>query len=238
MDSRLKNTYALRRTSRSRSNQNLKYLIITVLLIGFFATVGIQLLVKTSLFISGASKETLDQGSPNAILDAPEIYNLPDATNSAQLELSGVGTLETTLHIFVNGEETDTFQMSSEDFSASVSLQAGENEIYAQTEDVKNKKVKDSPLYKVLYINSKPNLTIGTPTDGQTIASQEVEVTGKTDQNVSIRIDNAPTVVASDGSFRQSVRLKEGENMITVEAFDIAGNSNKVELRITYQKED
>ena len=41
-----------------------------------------------------------------------------------------------------------------------------------------------------------------------------------------------------DGSFTYSARLKEGDNEISVEATDIAGNSETIVLKVRYEKDE
>lgn len=216
------------------------YLGLLVLLVIFFATVGIQLVINASLFISGVSKEdvsSLREETDRNILLAPELFDVPDATNSARIDVTGRATAETDITIYVNDEEVDSQTLEDDDFEASIPLELGENIIYVEVEDKESKKFKDSELYKVIYISGKPTLEISSPSNGSSTDKNETTIEGSTDAGVSLRINGSPVVVGTDGSFRKIVRLKEGENTIEIEAEDIAGNIESTSLDVRYEKD-
>lgn len=229
----------LRRSTKDQSKQNLMYLIILVLLIIFFATIGFKFVINASLWLSGNSKSedtAQDANTDPGLLLAPELYDTPDATNSAEIKVSGRGTVDTTLRIYVNDAVVDTVELKEEEFETMIPLENGENTIYLQTKDSKNKRSKDSEDYSVMVLREKPSLTIDSPKDGETVDKDAITVSGQTDQNVSVHINGAPVVVASSGSFKKEIRLKEGDNELTIRATDIAGNSETVEMKIRYEK--
>ena len=229
----------LRRNRKSNSQQNITYIVLLILLLIFFGTVGVQLIIKASLMISGVSKpESDDKADEQSYMSPPEIYAFPDATNSARLAISGRGTEKTDLIIYVNDEKVDTIALTSDDFATEISLKKGENTVYLESEDEKSKKIRSSDTYKILYLSGKPSLTIESPTPDQTFSTAETFVKGKTDTSVAIRINGSPAVVSVDGSFTYSARLKEGENEIIIEATDIAGNQESVTLKVKYEKDE
>jgi hypothetical protein len=232
-------SHSLQRSRKSNSNKNVTYIILLILLVIFLATVGVQLIIKASLFISGVSKPDSESDlNEKSYLLPPELFALPDATNSATLAISGRGTENTDIHIYVNDEKVDTIALTSDDFATEISLKKGENSISLETEDGETKKFKSSETYTVLYLAEKPSLTIESPKDGDTLSTSETLVKGKTDQSVAIRINGSPAVVGMDGSFTYSARLKEGDNEISVEATDIAGNSETIVLKVRYEKDE
>lgn len=218
------------------------YLIILVLLVVFFMTIGFRLIINASIWISGINKDggsiTNSKDDDRSFLLAPEFYNIPDATNSATLAVSGRGTEDTKLIIYVNDEEAEEIDMEADEFEARLKLDQGENTIYAETIDKKNKKAKDSETYTVYVLTEDPSLSIKSPIDGDTRDQSDVTVIGETDEGVSIRINNSPVVVGSDGSFQKKLQLREGDNTITIRAIDIAGNETELELKVRYEKED
>lgn len=235
-----RNRQPLRRSSKDQSKQNIMYLIILVLLIIFFATIGFKFVINASLWLSGngSTDSTTEQKSDtDELLLAPELYDAPDATNSAEIRVSGRGTLDTTLRIYVNDAIVDTMKQDQEDFEASIPLENGTNTIYLQTKDAKRKQSKDSEIYTVLVLKEKPSLSIASPKDGEVFDKDTTTLSGETDQNVSIHINGAPVVVAADGTFKKELRLKEGDNQLTVRATDIAGNTEVIEMKIRYEKD-
>jgi len=86
------------------SKQNLTYLVLLVLLIIFFATVGLRFVINASLYIAGFRNNTQQEQtqSDNDILLAPELFNIPDATNSARITVSGTAHKGDSITTFVN----------------------------------------------------------------------------------------------------------------------------------------
>lgn len=68
-----------------------------------------------------------------------------------------------------------------------------------------------------------PNLTISYPASGLQTKTQSINVTGTTDAEASVSVNDAVATVASDGSFSVSVTLSEGANTIVVQASNAAG---------------
>lgn len=216
-------------------NQNARYLFLLVLLIIFIATVGVKLVINTSIWLSDLSRGTTSEDArlkKTDILGPAQLYDVPDATNSATLKLSGQGTRGTDITIFVNDEVADKQTLDSDEFETTLSLSQGDNAIYIESKDPQSKKTKDSQTYTVTLISAKPSLTITTPTDGQFVDSDSITVEGSTDPDVSIQINNSPAVVGADGSFSHALSLSTGENVIVIVATDRAGNTERAEIRV------
>lgn len=216
------------------------YLILIVLLIIFMSTIGFKLIINTSIWLSNLSRgeqPTKVNSKDAGFLLAPELFDVPDATNSAEIEVTGQGTKGTELTMYVNDEEVDSFTLDKDEFEVMLPLDEGTNAIYVQIEDIKNKRTQDSETYTVMVLRDKPSLEISAPRDGETVTKSSITVTGKTDENVSVRINGSPVVVSSDGSFRRQMILKEGENTIKAIATDIAGNSEEAEVKVKYEKD-
>lgn len=199
------------------------------------ATVGVKLVINTSIWLSDMSRGSKSQDADTKktdILPPAQLYDLPDATNSATLKLSGSGTKGTDIKIFVNDEVADNQTLTSDEFEATVALQQGENVMYIESQDPRTKKVKDSQTYTVTLISAKPSLTVTSPTDGQFVDTDSIVIEGSTDPDVSVQINNSPTVVAGDGTFSQTFTVQNGENVIVITATDRAGNMERVEIRV------
>ena len=221
------------------SKQNLTYLVLLVLLIIFFATVGLRFVINASLYIAGFRNNTQQEQtqSDNDILLAPELFNIPDATNSARITVSGTAHKGDSITTFVNNEEQETFTLDEDDFEASLILTKGNNTIFARSENKEGNRTEDSETYIIYYLSEKPTLTIDSPQDGTKINNNEILVQGTTSQDTSIKINNLPVVVSGDGKFTYSVRIKEGENIIRVVATDVAGNEEVKEIKVIYEKD-
>ncbi len=80
-----------------------------------------------------------------------------------------------------------------------------------------------------------PELAIAYPPDMFIAPGPEVEVKGITNRGAIVRINGRPVPVAQDGAFSQTVTLKEGTMLITVEAVDAAGNVEYGKRLVTYR---
>lgn len=167
---------------------------------------------------------------------APQIIDIPDATNSARIRISGTAPEDMPVTLFVNGDKQKTIVATDGTFEAALSLNDGENDIYAQAENEKTKEKKNSKIYYVRVITDKPELTITSPADGSIIGNSDVRIEGTTGEEVLVKINGLPVVVDSEGTFSYSISLVEGSNTIVIMAIDIAGNTEQKTLTITYEK--
>ena len=215
------------------------YIFLFILVLAFFATIGLKILINTSLFIAGLSqtKQTTEKEVGNdTILFPPEITDIPVATNSATIKISGRAQEKKAITIFVNDENQKELIATEDGFETEITLNEGENEVYVEIADEEKKLSKKSPIYKVFYKNKKPELLIGTPVDGERVIRDEVVINGQTDSDASVKINGSPAVTDSEGTFSHTVRLKEGENRIEVTAADDAGNTETKIITVIYER--
>ncbi|HSW48358.1 MAG TPA: helix-turn-helix domain-containing protein [Candidatus Saccharimonadales bacterium] len=77
-----------------------------------------------------------------------------------------------------------------------------------------------------------PSVSIKTPKNGS-IVSQDVKVTGTTDSNAIITINDDPVFVQTNGEFVKTLTLFPGEASITVKAKNRSGRENIQKVNIT-----
>lgn len=206
-------------------------------------TVGFKLILNTSVFVANMfSKEapTDPLNKTSDIYGSVNIDDIPIATNSAQIVLTGSVINYSKLDFYINGEVVEKKSMTTTDiFTVEIGdLERGENEVYIKATTEDGKSTKKTPVYKVVYKDEKPKLEISEPADKATLSNPEVTVKGSTDQEVLIKVNDMPVVVDVNGGFDSSVRLKEGDNTIVITASDTAGNTEEKTLTVTYRKED
>lgn len=220
-----------------------KMLIGVVLFIAFiifFFSAGIKILVSFTLLLNqlanGGSKQqtTQQQEEFNSI----NIDPIPSATNSASIVFSGTSLNFNALEIYVNGEKTDDISISDTFEGEIKDLIKGNNKISFIAKSTQSKETKKTPIYEVLYKDEKPKLEIQEPNDNSRTNKEDVRVSGKTDNETSIRINGQPIITDSEGKFTTLLRLKDGENKIEIIAEDIVGNQEKKNLTVTYSKDD
>ncbi len=78
-------------------------------------------------------------------------------------------------------------------------------------------------------------LNIASPIDKSIVKTPTVKVSGTTVPNAEVAINETNLKAGADGTFSTNLTLDEGENPIIIDAFDADGNSNSVEMTITYE---
>ncbi|MFH1827497.1 MAG: hypothetical protein ABH812_03665 [bacterium] len=228
--------------SRLLHHKRKKALIyLAIILIVAFAifTVGFKLIINGSVYIANMFGNKTDTGQyQNETLAEININEIPSATNSSQLKISGNTYNIDSIIIFLNNEEIKTLSISSKnEFSALIdNLVNGENKVYFVGEVKNSSKRKKTDTYSIVSKTSKPKIEVSSPSDNLITPKSEIRIVGQTDPNVSLRIGGFPTSISSTGNFDQSVQLKDGENKIIITAEDEAGNSEELTLTIIYEK--
>lgn len=77
------------------------------------------------------------------------------------------------------------------------------------------------------------NLIISAPESGTTVDSSSVVVRGTTGKHVNVAINDQDLVSNTDGTFTATVLLDEGDNYISIVAYDDLGNSAEREIMVT-----
>ena len=207
----------------------------------FLAIFGVRILVAFSLFVDQLRGSTpKDQQQSQTIILPPQLDPLPTAVNSTEIQITGKAKGDVTILLYVNEEQSDKVKVK-EDASftfSNVKLKEGTNTISAKAMDEKNNTSDLSEVLTVQVKKSKPTLDITTPSENEEITGEKqiTTVTGKTEPDNSVTINDRFVVVKSDGSFSYDLSLKEGEQTITIIAKDQAGNETKVERKVTYKK--
>src|SRR2546425_10726986 len=78
---------------------------------------------------------------------------------------------------------------------------------------------------KADYDDTPPALAILSPPEMFVAPAPSVEIKGKTERDARVKVNGQKVTVGSDGSFSFPLALKEGVNLVTIEAIDTAGNS-------------
>jgi hypothetical protein len=231
------------RISRLEEKRTKKQLILVTLgiiaTIIFVVTVGIPLVVGGSVLLGNLkSRGAIADISDTAAPFPPTLSPMTSATNSAEIKLEGYGEPEGKLTVIVNGQEVKIETLGTEGtFSYSdIALDTGLNTIYATVTDAAGNESNPSEELTVTYKKGAPKLEVAEPTDGQTFGhnQQEITIRGNTDSGSQVRINERFVSVADDGSFTFSHKLSDGENTLTVMAFDVAGNETKLERKVTF----
>lgn len=227
---------------KKRMTTNIFFGILILLgLVVFIFTFGIKLLLNTSVFVARLSDKSINQPlkkNGNLIFDV-DIDNIPVATNSAKIIVGGSVVNLSQVEFYINGDLVKEVPLlESDNFIEEIGdLKSGENEVFVIAKEKDENLEKKSKSFTVLFKNEKPKLDIKEPQDNLKTNIQEINVIGQTDKEIYIRVNDYPVVVDAQGSFQTFIKLKEGENKITVTAEDIAGNIEEKVLTITYERD-
>lgn len=235
--------------ARSRVNKTLEreakrnlFLAITgiIFIIVLLLVFGVPLFIKFSDFVG----QTKDDGTNTADNNAPSIIAPPtldqtfEATNSAEINVTGSAVGKQNITLYVNDEIADK-EESKDDGSfefKNVELNEGENTITARATSDSGKKSNLSPEIQITYLKNPPSLTIDSPEDGHAFAKDErtITVSGKTDKDVKVTVNDYWAVVDDTGHFTYRIQLQDGDNELKVVATDQAGNTKEETRHVTY----
>ncbi|MDO8610668.1 MAG: hypothetical protein Q7R95_09050, partial [bacterium] len=208
----------------------------------FIFTIGFKLLLSTSSFISSitSNKSEVQNSNPKNEFGTVNIDTIPTATNSATIIVGGSVVNYGKVQFFINGEEVkETTLTTSDNFNEEIGdLKKGNNEVFVKAIMKDDSSSKQTQVYNVILKSEKPKLEIKDLQDNQKVSKPDLTISGTTDKETFIKINDMPIVVDANENFRFSLILKEGDNKIIVIAEDVAGNQEKKELTIQYQKEN
>ncbi len=88
---------------------------------------------------------------------------------------------------------------------------------------------------KAVYDDAPPELAILSPAEMFISPTPSVEIKGRTERAARVKVNGAKVSVGSDGTFAHALTLKEGANLVTIEAIDAAGNSAYGRRVVTYK---
>lgn len=238
------------RLTRRVEEQSKKNTILSIfgilVIIGVLVKFGLPLLTGfTSLLVGSKSSQAQISKNDVSYVAPPTLDPLYNATNSAQITISGIASQDQIISLYVNKKLIDKTKAKKDNTFEfhDVNLVKGNNSIKAKAtiEDssLNEKKTKESDFsteQMIVYKNEEPALTVDSPTDGQSFSKDESTITvkGKTDSGNRVTINDFWAIVDEEGNFSYQLKLHDGENSIKVVATDDAGNKKEIEKKVTY----
>lgn len=208
--------------------------IISLILVLVF---GLPLLIKLSVFLGEGKKDSAQDEEKVLAPLAPRLIIPYEATNSAEIKISGFAEPEVTVELFKNEVSIGTTKVTDDgDFVFSkVSLEEGDNDFSAIASTEKSGNGDGSKTINVVFDKTVPNLELTNPTeDSLTVDSADFDILGKTDVKASVSVNNRIAMVDSDGNFKLKWQLNMGKNDLEIVSTDLAGNQTKKKISITY----
>lgn len=228
---------------RNQDNKETRRLVLAIAgtlgIIVFLILFGFKILVGFSLFL-----DKLRGAAPAApvktLLFSPVLDPLPEATNSGELSISGRGQANLTLILYLNESEAKKLTIPPDgNFKTNLLARDGTNIISAKLLDDQGNLSDLSNVITVAVKNKPPLLELATPEPNSTVTGEKntIVVSGRSDSENTVIINNRLVVIRADGTFGHTLSLNEGENTIKVIATDPAGNSLTLERKVTYRRE-
>jgi len=212
------------------------YAALTAGLIFLLAKFGLSSAIKISELLQ--KKEGPESASLyENVLPAPQLYPLPEATNSSSLQIAGYSQPNQEVDLYLNDLMTKTFAVDSEGkFSDFINLSLGVNKIYAVTKDNRGIQSPLSQSWSVFYGNSPPNLEIIEPADKTLIKKQSnLTIKGKVEETSKVFINNHLVVVEKDGTFEFPITLQPAENKFKIVCTDPAQNQTQLDWTVFFE---
>lgn len=213
------------------------YSFLTLVLLGLIFKFGILAAVQVAEFLQG--KEDVPTGGlTDDILSPPQLFSLPEATNSATLVVSGYAQPNSEIDIYLNELNVQTLESDSEGkFETDISLSLGVSKIYAVVKNAKDQLSPPSRAWEVFYEKSAPMLEILEPEEGSLIRKNpSVYIKGKVAKTTKVTINDHLAILDSEGYFNYPVKLGDGENKFMIVATDPAQNKTEKEFILHYQR--
>lgn len=212
----------------------------SIAIIGFLLVFGLKILVGFSVLVDKLRGASPASSSSQSVLLPPILDPLPTATNSATLTVSGAGSPGNILILYVNNSEAKKLTIPSDGrFSvADLKFTDGDNTVSAKLTDEKQNVSDLSNVLTVTVKRSPPSLEVTSPAPNATITGDKhsVDISGKTEEESTVTVNDRFVVVRTDGSFFYTYPLNDGDNLLKVVATDAAGNQTIVERKVVYQK--
>lgn len=232
----------LSRTTQEKTKKQIIFFAIAIIILILGAiSFGPNMLSSVASFTSGFKNPAATTTITNEqnTLETPFIDSIPDATDSAGINISGSSTYsDAQIELYVNGNLYDTTPLTQDQkFSFDmVRLTEGGNSIKARVK--KGEQV--SPFtreYNVNYSQGAPKLDISSPSDGQQFerGDQTITVQGTTDTDNTVTVNGSRAIVDSSGNFSYNLNLSEGDNNLIISAVNQAGQKTDKTMKVNYK---
>lgn len=211
------------------------YTLLSVLFLYAIFKYGITVAVTISEFLQKNNNPEL--ATKEKYLPPPQLNSIPEATNSADLVISGFSVANQKVQLTVNDSEPVFIDSDTEGkFEQKINLSLGVNTIKAYTKDNLTLSA-SSNMLQIYYNDTPPVLNITDPDPTKTIRKDPfIEIKGNTDKTCKVYVNDHLVIVDNEGIFSYQVKLNDGENNFKISSIDPAQNKTEKEIKLTYRK--
>lgn len=225
-----------RRNERLTQRQSYFLIIISVVILILFVVFGFPAILNLAGTIANISGKKISTTQNSAMAPATPRFSEPyEATKSATISLSGVADSGISVEIFRNNQSLGTTMANTDgSFSMDVDLSRGNNQFTAEAISEGGQKSPISDPYTISFLSVPPKLDLKSPKDGDNLKDSPVTVSGNSDPDTTVTVNDHLAISNSDGSFSYALSLNNGDNKIKIIATDAAGNQNSKEITVKY----
>jgi len=211
-------------------------LVLLMFLIGLYKLgVPVFLWVVDLMIPSSSVTKTDDSTMPQI----PVLAAMGEATFSAKIKVSGATSGKA--RVMATDQEGGSYTATADDEGyfdiEDITLSKGTNTILVWAENDKGEQSNKAQLM-IAQDSEVPILTMEAPTDGQSFSGlkeKNVAIKGSLDEDGRVRVNGTMVWLDSEHKFSQNYTLQQGDNLIRVEATDLAGNLAETMLTVKYQ---
>lgn len=232
--------YSRRATVEETKNKRkgILYIFLTISVVVLLVFLGIPLIIRMAAFLGEFNKTNSPIEKSDVTPPAPPSFlNVEEYTNKKTIDIKGTSEPGATISIELNGIEDQTIADRNGDFSLTVKLLDGVNDLSAKAIDENGNESAVTQNFQITYDNVPPEIDFLAPNDGAQFygsKEQKVLIEGKTEVDASLRINDRFVAVNPDGTFRYDVTLNEGDNNFVAVATDNAGNRSEEGITLHY----
>lgn len=225
--------------SKRATKQAVLYIIISLGIIVGMITWGVPAAARLAGLLI-----TQDTGidSTSELRPTPPVFSdIPEATNSAEISVSGFAQPGVEIALHVNGSEYKKILSDDSgifDFDK-VPVTEGDNTVYAYSITPRGQESEQSRSYTITVDKKPPELTLSAPEDGhvyrgttERIATFQGTVS---EEGSHVTIGDRVAIVQTDGSFSLQYQMIEGDQEVSVKATDEAGNEQEQKIKIRWE---
>ncbi len=218
--------------------QSIILLVFTCIVIAVFVLVLLPAVIR---IVDSLGKRTLVRTENEEVIppQSPILFPTPDATNSAEISLSGFAQSDTTVTLYNNGVRVQevTPDGDGQFVFQFITLTEGDNDLHVVSRTNKTSEAK-SKQHLIVLDTKPPTLTITSPTDKSTITrrrEQSITISGSTDPKTRVYLQDKLLFTNNQGGFNGQYQLGDGDNVLKFKAIDAAGNMTESSLTIYFK---
>lgn len=212
------------------------WLMLTAGFVFLILKYGISAAVKIAEYLQRNNAGS-EGGLTDNFVAKPKLFPVIEATNSADLLVSGFGPANKEIILTINDAEIKSLSTDSEGkFEGMVTLSLGKNTFYAVTKDFQGIVSSPSETFTVFYSDSPPLLEITEPLPDSTVRNNpNITIKGKAEETSKVYVNDHLVSVDSQGFFSFPAKLQKGENIFKVICTDPAKNTIEKEIKLSFR---